>query len=57
MRPPLGLWLLVTSVFSNLLGLALPLALLQVYDRILPTAQYGTAVSLLMRWFLGGVAA
>src|SRR5262245_49312937 len=42
----LAAWLLSISLFSNLLGLALPLALLQVYDRILPTAQYGTAVSL-----------
>jgi len=42
----LGLWLFLVSLFSNLLGLALPLALLQVYDRILPTAQYGTAVTL-----------
>ena len=44
----LSSWLFVVSIFSNLLGLALPLALLQVYDRILPTAQYGTAVSLLV---------
>ena len=43
---PLSLWLFVVSVASNLLALALPLALLQVYDRILPTSQYGTAVSL-----------
>jgi ABC-type bacteriocin/lantibiotic exporter with double-glycine peptidase domain len=42
----LGLWLFLVSLFSSLLGLALPLALLQVYDRILPTAQYGTAATL-----------
>jgi ABC-type bacteriocin/lantibiotic exporter with double-glycine peptidase domain len=42
----LGLWLFFISLFTNLLGLALPLALLQVYDRILPTASYGTAVTL-----------
>jgi ABC-type bacteriocin/lantibiotic exporter with double-glycine peptidase domain len=43
---PLSLWLCLVSLFSNVLGLALPLALLQVYDRILPTAEYGTAVTL-----------
>lgn len=39
-------WLWVISVASNLLALVLPLALLQVYDRILPSAEYGTAISL-----------
>lgn len=39
-------WLVVISVASNLLALVLPLALLQVYDRIIPSAEYGTAVSL-----------
>jgi ABC-type bacteriocin/lantibiotic exporter with double-glycine peptidase domain len=42
----LSLWLFVVSVASNLLALALPLALLQVYDRVLPTSQYGTATTL-----------
>jgi ABC-type bacteriocin/lantibiotic exporter with double-glycine peptidase domain len=42
----LGSWLFSVSLFSNLLGLAVPLALLQVYDRILPSSEYGTAVSL-----------
>lgn len=32
----------------HLLGLALPLALLQIYDRILPAQAYGTAVFLVM---------
>jgi ABC-type bacteriocin/lantibiotic exporter with double-glycine peptidase domain len=41
-----SLWLFVVSVASNLLALALPLALLQVYDRVLPTSQYGTAATL-----------
>lgn len=36
------------SSASNLLGLVLPLALLQVYDRILPSAEYGTALSLFL---------
>lgn len=42
------LWagVLALSAASNLLGLVLPLALLQVYDRILPSAEYGTAISL-----------
>ena len=41
----LGSWLLVVSLFANLLGLALPLALLQVYDRIPRTK--------LRRWIRG----
>src|SRR5215469_14790760 len=45
---PLGIWLLIISLVSNLLSLALPLALLQVYDRVLPTSQYGTAATLLV---------
>ncbi|UPY37015.1 ABC transporter transmembrane domain-containing protein [Sediminicoccus sp. KRV36] len=46
-------WMLLISVASNLLALILPLALLQVYDRILPAAEYGTALSL---FILVGVA-
>ena len=42
------MWLFVLSIVSNVLALALPLALLQVYDRILPSAQYGTAVTLFL---------
>ena len=42
------MWLFVLSIVSNLLALALPLALLQVYDRILPSAQYGTALTLFL---------
>ncbi len=37
---------MLISIASNLLALILPLALLQVYDRILPSAEYGTALSL-----------
>ncbi|MGE5546466.1 MAG: peptidase domain-containing ABC transporter [Solirubrobacterales bacterium] len=40
----------VASVFLNVLGLALPMSLLQVYDRILPNKSTGTMVLL-----LGGV--
>ena len=42
--------LLVSSLFLNLLGLAMPMSLLQVYDRILPNKSTGTMVLL-----LGGV--
>jgi len=42
--------LLVSSLFLNLLGLVLPMSLLQVYDRILPNKSTGTMVLL-----LGGV--
>ena len=38
--------LLALSVASNILALALPLALLQVYDRIVPNQAQGTAVVL-----------
>lgn len=40
------------SLFLNILGLALPMALLQVYDRILPNKSIGTMVLL-----MGGVLA
>jgi ATP-binding cassette subfamily C protein LapB len=34
--------IMVTSLIINLMGMALPLAILQVYDRILPNLSYGT---------------
>ncbi|KAF0143619.1 MAG: ABC-type protease/lipase transport system ATPase and permease component [Rhodospirillaceae bacterium] len=34
--------LTVSSIFLNVLGLALPLSLLQVYDRIIPNSSDGT---------------
>ncbi|MGS4987615.1 hypothetical protein ACVDG9_06595 [Roseibium sp. RP-7] len=37
------LWLIVLSLISNVLALALPLALIQVYDRILANQAVGTA--------------
>ena len=40
--------LIVASVFLNLLGLALPLSLLQIYDRILPNKSTGTMILLLV---------
>lgn len=39
--------LVVSSLFLNVLGLALPLSLLQIYDRILPNKSTGTMVLLL----------
>jgi ATP-binding cassette, subfamily C, bacterial LapB len=40
--------LLATSTAMHLLALALPLALLQIYDRILPAQAYGTALFLVL---------
>jgi ATP-binding cassette subfamily C protein LapB len=42
--------LAISSMFLNILGLALPMALLQVYDRILPNKSIGTMLLL-----MGGV--
>jgi ATP-binding cassette subfamily C protein LapB len=39
--------LVVASLFLNVLGLAMPMSLLQVYDRILPNKSVGTMVFLL----------
>ncbi|WP_162598419.1 ABC transporter transmembrane domain-containing protein [Vibrio rumoiensis] len=47
-KVPHFLELLLSSTFINLLSLALPFALLQIYDRILPNQSYGTAVILLI---------
>ncbi|MGE5504342.1 MAG: peptidase domain-containing ABC transporter [Actinomycetota bacterium] len=44
----------LSSVFLNVLGLALPMSLLQVYDRILPNKSTGTMV-LLMGGVLGAL--
>lgn len=40
--------LAVGTVFMNLLGLALPLSLLQVYDRIIPNSSLGTLTVLVL---------
>jgi ABC-type bacteriocin/lantibiotic exporter with double-glycine peptidase domain len=40
--------LLFSSVFINLLSLALPFTMLQIYDRILPNQSYGTATVLVV---------
>ncbi len=47
--------LAVASLFLNILGLAMPMALLQVYDRILPNKSTGTMVLLLLS-VLGALA-
>lgn len=47
--------LAVASLFLNILGLAMPMSLLQVYDRILPNKSTGTMV-LLMLGVLGCLA-
>lgn len=39
--------LLLTSVFINVLAMAMPLTLLQVYDRIIPNTAEGTLVLLI----------
>ncbi|MGY5452816.1 ABC transporter transmembrane domain-containing protein [Agarivorans sp. MS3-6] len=39
---------LLSSTFINLLSLALPFAMLQIYDRILPNQGYGTASILML---------
>ncbi|WP_269582952.1 hypothetical protein [Roseibium sp. Sym1] len=39
-------WIVVLSLLSNALGLALPLALIQVYDRIIANQAIGTALVL-----------
>lgn len=43
-----GIHVVLASLFLNLLALALPLALLQVYDRIIPNAAHGTLAMLLL---------
>jgi len=43
---------LAASIFINLLGLALPLGILQVYDRIVPTRDRGT-----LTWMVIGIVA
>ena len=40
--------LLLSSAFINLLSLALPFAMLQIYDRILPNQSHGTATVLVL---------
>ncbi len=46
--PPLGRSVTIGSVVINLLALALPLVILQVYDRVLPNQSYDTLSLLLL---------
>jgi ABC-type bacteriocin/lantibiotic exporter with double-glycine peptidase domain len=46
--PTLRADVLAVSLIMHVLALALPLALLQIYDRILPSQSYGTAVFLVI---------
>ncbi|MET1415579.1 ABC transporter transmembrane domain-containing protein [Roseibium sp. HPY-6] len=39
---------MIASVFANILGLAMPLAILQVYDRVLPNASTDTLLVLML---------
>lgn len=48
LRPSLRLELLLTSLVLHMLALALPLALLQIYDRILPNQSTGTVAFLVL---------
>ncbi|MCF8482899.1 MAG: ATP-binding cassette domain-containing protein [Rhodospirillum sp.] len=53
--PKASLDLLVTSLFLNILSLALPIALLQVYDRIVPNSSFQT-LALLVAGVLSALA-
>ena len=44
--------LVLPSVFINLLSLALPFTMLQIYDRILPNESFGTAIVLVIGVFI-----
>lgn len=43
-----GAYVAVASLFLNVLALALPIALLQIYDRIIPNSSHGTLTLLLV---------
>jgi len=47
-----SLMLITASVMINILALALPIALMQIYDRIIPNSSYTT-----MTWLVSGVIA
>ncbi len=46
--PPLSTLTFISSSIINLLALALPLTILQVYDRVLPNAAYDTMAALIV---------
>ncbi len=47
-EPPLGAATYAASAVINILALALPLTILQVYDRVLPNAAYETLAALIL---------
>ncbi|MHA7873409.1 MAG: hypothetical protein ACX939_13760, partial [Hyphococcus sp.] len=47
-EPPLGATILIASSVINILALALPLAILQIYDRVLPNAAFNTLTALVL---------
>ncbi len=47
-EPPLGPAVYAASAVINILALALPLAILQVYDRVLPNAAYETLTAIIL---------
>lgn len=46
-EPPLSLTTYIASAVVNLLALALPLSILQIYDRVLPNAAFDTLAALI----------
>ncbi len=47
-EPPLGVAVYAASAVINLLALALPLTILQIYDRVLPNAAFDTLTALII---------
>jgi len=52
-EPPLSPAIMVASAIVNVLALALPFTILQIYDRVLPNASFDTLTALVV--LLGGV--
>ena len=46
-KPPLGASMLIATIMVNLLGLALPLVMLQVFDRVIPNQALETLLVLI----------
>jgi ATP-binding cassette, subfamily C, bacterial LapB len=50
-EPPLGFSVYVASAVVNMLALALPLTILQIYDRVLPNSAFDTLTALVISLF------
>ncbi len=50
-EPPLGASVYVASAVINILALALPLTILQIYDRVLPNSAFATLTALIIGLF------